>query len=77
MNTVLTVTPGVVLPGATALAGVALSRVVGVQLLGFERSPVSPAMTAILLGLVIGNTLRLPAAVRPGIGSSVACGEAS
>ncbi len=68
----MAVIPGVALSGATALAGVALSWILGVQLLGFERSPVSPVMTAILLGLAVSNTVRLPAAVRPGIGFSVA-----
>lgn len=72
MNRLLAVIPGVVLSGAVALAGVGLSRFLGVQLLGFERSPVSPVMTAILLGLVISNTIRLPPAVRPGIAFSVA-----
>ena len=39
----------------TALLAINLSELVGVGLLGFEKSPLSPIIFAILLGLIINN----------------------
>ena len=39
----------------TALLAINLSELVGVSLLGFEKSPLSPIIFAILLGLIINN----------------------
>lgn len=36
-------------------------------MLGFERSPVSAIMMAIIIGMIVANTLRLPAAMLPGL----------
>jgi uncharacterized integral membrane protein (TIGR00698 family) len=63
---------GVTLPGLAllaALAAVATSgaRMLGVSLLGFERSPVSPILVAILLGLAIRNTIGMPAVYEAGV----------
>ena len=41
----------------TALLAINLSELVGVGLLGFEKSPLSPIIFAILLGLIINNML--------------------
>ena len=46
---------GVCLCMITALLAIYLSNLVGVGLLGFERSPLSPIIFAILLGLIINN----------------------
>lgn len=48
------------------LAGYA-ADFVGVTLLGFERSPVSDIMMAIIIGMLIANIAGLPAAVVPGL----------
>ena len=51
---------GVALCIITALLAINLSYLVGVGLLGFEKSPLSPIIFAILLGLIINNiTIRL------------------
>jgi uncharacterized integral membrane protein (TIGR00698 family) len=39
----------------------------GESVLGFERSPVSAIMMAIIIGMVIANTVRLPGAILPGL----------
>ncbi|MCH9695946.1 MAG: putative sulfate exporter family transporter [Gammaproteobacteria bacterium] len=39
----------------------------GESILGFEKSPVSAIMMAIVLGMVIANTIRLPEALLPGL----------
>ena len=51
---------GIALCIITALLAINLSYLVGVGLLGFEKSPLSPIIFAILLGLIINNiTIRL------------------
>lgn len=39
----------------------------GASILGFERSPVSAIMMAIIIGMVVANTVRLPVAILPGL----------
>lgn len=58
---------GVALAVAVAwLAGIA-ATFVGETLLGFERSPVSDIMMAIVIGMLVANTLPLPEALRGGL----------
>jgi uncharacterized integral membrane protein (TIGR00698 family) len=52
--------PGVGLAIGLALLGRGLARGVGTGLLGFERSPISDISVAVLLGLIIRNTIGLP-----------------
>jgi uncharacterized integral membrane protein (TIGR00698 family) len=59
--------PGLLLTAAVAWLGLWSSEWIGKDLMGFEKSPVSGIMMAIVIGLVAGNTLRLPGVVRPGI----------
>lgn len=40
---------------------------VGISLLGFVKSPVSAIMMAIVLGMLIANTVRLPESIKPGL----------
>ena len=46
---------GVALCIVTALFAIYLSKLIGIGLLGFEKSPLSPIIFAILLGLIINN----------------------
>jgi uncharacterized integral membrane protein (TIGR00698 family) len=39
----------------------------GVSVLGFEKSPVSAIMMAIVLGMLIANTIKLPLNIQPGL----------
>ena len=39
----------------------------GVSVLGFAKSPVSSIMMAIILGMIVANTIRLPDGVQPGL----------
>ena len=48
---------GVTLCIITALLAIYFSNLVGVDLLGFEKSPFSPIIFAIILGLIINNML--------------------
>jgi uncharacterized integral membrane protein (TIGR00698 family) len=52
--------PGVALAAGLALIARAVSRFIGVDLLDFEKSPVSAIMLAIAIGLLVRNTVGLP-----------------
>jgi len=53
--------PGFIAVSILAWFSIWLSKFIGVNLLGFEKSPVSPVMLAILLGLIISAVIPLPA----------------
>lgn len=59
--------PGLALTGLLAAAAFSGARAAGVSLFGFERSPVSPILVAILLGLAIRNTVGLPTVYEAGV----------
>jgi uncharacterized integral membrane protein (TIGR00698 family) len=59
--------PGLILAFILAIGGQWLSDFVGVTWMGLPKSPISAIMMAILLGILIRNTLTLPAMFRPGI----------
>jgi uncharacterized integral membrane protein (TIGR00698 family) len=59
--------PGVVLAAGLALAGGRLAGWLGTAVLGFEASPVGAVPVAILLGLLVRNTVGVPAVYEPGL----------
>lgn len=63
----MTIIPGLTLALILALVGQFLSQLIGVTWMGLPKSPVSAIMMAILLGILVRNTLTLPASFRPGI----------
>lgn len=63
--------PGLIVVSILAWFSIWLSKFIGVNLLGFDRSPVSPVMLAILLGLIISALIPLPASLKPGLSFSV------
>lgn len=63
----MTIFPGLILAFALAVGGQYLSEVIGVHWMGMPTSPVSAIMLAILLGIVIRNSMTLPAVLQPGI----------
>lgn len=58
---------GVGLAIAVSLVAGVAARWLGESLLGFEKSPISDIMLAILIGMVVANTVRLPASVTAGL----------
>jgi uncharacterized integral membrane protein (TIGR00698 family) len=58
---------GIALAVAVAVAAEYVADFLGVTLLGFAKSPVSPIMLAILLGMLIANTLRLSPSLAAGL----------
>ncbi|MBW2279688.1 MAG: putative sulfate exporter family transporter [Deltaproteobacteria bacterium] len=62
-----TTMPGVVLAAALALLSGWAAEAIGVDVLGFERTPLSPILVAILLGVLVRNSLGLPAVYEAGL----------
>lgn len=58
---------GIALAAAVAVAANFAAHYVGVSLLGFSKSPISDIMMAIILGMVIANTISLPGSVVGGL----------
>ena len=63
----MAVLPGLILALIIALGAQYLSKLIGIDLMGLPKSPISAIMMAILLGMVIRNTMTLPEFLRPGI----------
>lgn len=58
--------PGVIFVILLAWLSKWLGEFIGVNLLGFDKSPISPVMMALLLGLILGAILAIPKAFTPG-----------
>jgi len=63
--------PGLLVAALLAWLSIWLSKYIGVNLMGFEKTPISAVMMAILFGLIISNTIPLPASLKPGFKFSV------
>lgn len=61
------VVPGIVLALALAVCGGWVSVWIGESLLGFQKSPLSEIMVAIILGLLIRNAVGVPSVYSPGL----------
>ncbi len=59
--------PGVALAIGLAVGGSALASWIGIEILGFTRSPISAILMAVLLGLAIRNLIGLPTVYDPGL----------
>ncbi|MGD8750694.1 MAG: putative sulfate exporter family transporter [Anaerolineales bacterium] len=63
--------PGMLLAVLLAWLCIWLSEFIGVTLLGFDKTPISAVMLAILLGLIIGTIIQLPQFLKPGLSFAV------
>lgn len=63
--------PGAALAAALAWLSVIAADFIGRRLLGFEKSPVSSVMVAVILGMIIGNAGLKLGACKPGLGFAV------
>jgi uncharacterized integral membrane protein (TIGR00698 family) len=63
--------PGLLVSVMLAWLSIWLSDWIGETLLGFDKTPISAVMLAILLGLIIGAVVPLPKALQPGLSFSV------
>lgn len=67
----LGIVPGVLVTAFLAWVSIELADIIGTELLGFENSPVSAVMVALVIGMVLGNVVPLPQILAPGIRFSV------
>ena len=67
----LGILPGLLLSLLLAGSGVYLADLVGVTWMGLPKTPVSPIMMAILLGILLRNSLGLPAIFQAGVAFSL------
>ena len=59
--------PGLLVAALISWPSIWLSQYVGVTLLGFTKSPISPSMVVIILGLIVAHAVPLPAWFKPGL----------
>jgi uncharacterized integral membrane protein (TIGR00698 family) len=71
INNLPKLTPGILAVVILTWVSISLSEFIGLQLMGFEKSPVSPVMLAIILGMLIGVVIQIPKAFGSGINFAV------
>jgi len=71
ISKVHTIFPGLVVVILLAVVSIWLSNLIGVTLMGFEKSPISAVMICLILGLVIRNVFKLPTFLNVGFKFSV------
>jgi uncharacterized integral membrane protein (TIGR00698 family) len=71
INKVPSLLPGLLVAALLTWLSIWLSKYVGVTLLGFDKTPISAVMLAILFGLVVGAVIPLPQAFKPGFAFAV------
>ena len=71
ISKVHTIIPGLVVVILLAVISIWLSDLIGVSLMGFEKSPISAVMICLVLGLVIRNVFKLPTFLNVGFKFSV------
>ncbi len=59
--------PGLLAVSILTWVSIWLSDYIGVSILGFDKSPVSAVMVAVLLGMIIGNVIAVPGWLKPGL----------
>ena len=67
IDALLNIIPGLMLALMLALGGGYLADLIGVSWMGLPKSPISPIMMAILLGVLVRNTLGLSQLFEPGV----------
>ena len=58
-NRYLVLLPGIILAFVLYTLSQGFNNIVGIELLGYEKSPISTAMIAILLGMFFGNVFKI------------------
>ena len=61
------IAPGLLLAGGVALIATYLAQWVGTSMMGFDRSPISPILMTVILGLLLRNLIGLPKRYRDGL----------
>ena len=67
LNKYLVVIPGVILAFVLYSLSQGFNNVIGIEILGYNKSPISTAMIAILLGIFFGNTFKVRDSFQKGL----------
>ena len=59
--------PGILLSFIIAYTGIYLSHIIGNEVLNLSKSPISPIMLSIIIGLLVGNTIKITSIFSEGI----------
>ena len=55
----LVIIPGIILAFVLYTLSQGFNNIIGIELLGYSKSPISTAMIAILLGMIFGNIFKV------------------
>ena len=55
----LVILPGIILAFVLYTLSQGINNIIGIELLGYEKSPISTAMIAILFGILLGNIFQI------------------
>ena len=55
----LVIVPGIILAFILYTLSQGLNNIIGIELLGYDKSPISTAMFAILFGMLLGNIFKI------------------
>jgi uncharacterized integral membrane protein (TIGR00698 family) len=55
----LVIIPGIILAFVLYTLSQGLNNIIGIELLGYDKSPISTAMIAIIIGIVLGNIFKM------------------
>ena len=66
-NKYLVILPGIVLAFVLYSLSQGFNNIIGIELLGYEKSPISTAMIAILIGIFFGNIFKARESFQKGL----------
>ena len=66
-NKYLVVIPGIILAFVLYSLSQGFNNIIGIELLGYEKSPISTAMIAILIGIFFGNIFQVRESFQKGL----------
>ena len=66
-NKYLVIVPGIILAFVLYTLSQGFNNIIGIELLGYEKSPISTAMIAILIGIFFGNIFQVRETFQKGL----------
>ena len=67
INRHLVIIPGIILAFVLYTLSQGFNNIIGIELLGYSKSPISTAMMAILLGIIFGNIFKIRDSFQKGL----------
>ena len=67
LKKILVVIPGIILAFVLYTLSQGFNNIIGIELLGYDKSPISTAMIAILLGMIFGNIFKVRDSFQKGL----------